>query len=761
MSGSSESPYIRLDVISGKNLNVPSCRLPAGIYISINVDSRRHWKSTISVLSSEKSAAWGDTVTLSSQASPAFSVEIRASYEADRILGSGEVIGKLELSWYDLLNHGDEPFNISFSSVRGVHPSLTLKVAVVHACDDALSDSLVDCKIARDTDAGHARFAKYVKYKRVPHLKVAVQHFQLVLDQCPVSHPDHAAALTNLAYARLEGYARNDLQDIDATTSLLRKALALRPQHHPDHPLSLYHLTEALNWRHIKKSTAADICEAAQLYHELLPLCPEGTYLRSIVEGPNGVDHVVGACNNLPKDASEEGICLRRVILELCPQGHQLRHSALGKLSLVLITRFTQRGNIDDLDESIRFLREAVSFCPEGHSDLVSYLNNLAVSLGYYRFDHQGKPNDLDEAISLYEEVLRLRPVGHEYRDVSLDNLGGALVRRFNKRKDIDDITRAISLRREALTLSPPGHPDCGITLNNLARALKTRYEELDVSEDLNEAIDLHRESLRLTRLDHPERHVTLYSLSLALRSRFTHTEKNEDVEEAINLGQESLAALSSLHPGRYFSYMCLRRAYLSRYQIQHNPADLSLAIENSRLASGHPTQGFPNRIRTALRWVAEAESHQHDSALEAYQVCLELFDNHMMTRSSIISRREAAAAFSGARSLPVDAASCAIRGDNLRRAVELVEQGRGQQWSLASRLKTPVEDLESVNPKLAHNYLELSKLVSNAAQDSTDSTDRAAADLAATKYRKLTEQWEAAGKGAIETQFDQSTSDL
>jgi hypothetical protein len=39
---------------------------------------------------------------------------------------------------------------------------------------------------------------------------------------------------------------------------------------------------------------------------------------------------------------------------------------------------------------------------------------------------------------------------------------------------------------------------------------------------------------------------------------------------------------------------------------------------------------------------------------------------------------------------------------------VELVEQGRGQQWSLASRLKTLDEDLESANPKLAYDYLEL-----------------------------------------------------
>jgi hypothetical protein len=37
-------------------------------------------------------------------------VEIRASYELERILGGGEVIGKVEISWDKLLDHGDEPF---------------------------------------------------------------------------------------------------------------------------------------------------------------------------------------------------------------------------------------------------------------------------------------------------------------------------------------------------------------------------------------------------------------------------------------------------------------------------------------------------------------------------------------------------------------------------------------------------------------------------------------------------------------------------
>ncbi|KAG1722666.1 CHAT domain-containing protein [Suillus lakei] len=734
MSCSLEGQSIRLELISGKNLKIPSWRVPAAIYISVNVDSRRRWKSPTRVLSSDKSVAWGDTVirrvTLNYQwrsGRPSSSIECWAMENS---------LGKLETSWDELLDHGDEPFDISFPPVRGVHPSLMLKAAVVHTCDNqdnVLLDSIIECEIARDTDAGHARFAQYVTSKTVSHLNDAIELFQLVLDQCPVDHPDHAAALTNLAWARLKGYIRKDLHDIDSSTSLFREALALRPLGHPDHPSSLYHLTSALTWRYIKKPAAVYI-------HEFRTT---GTYLRSIAAGANGVDYVIRACNNLPTDASDEGIHLRRIVLDICPLGHQHRPEPSTSLHGQLEARFDRHGTIDDLDECIQHRREAVSLCPEGHSDRDTYLNNLALSL-CSRFNHQRKSHDLNEAISLYEEALRLHPVGHKYRDFSLDNLGGALLTRFNQRSDVDDLYRSINLRREALTLCPPENPSRDITLNNLASALKTRYDKSDASEDLDEAIDLYRESLRLKRHDDPERHVTLHNLSSVLCSRFKQTQKNEDVEEAIRLCHESLEALPSLHPSRYYSYMWLQEAYLSRYRVQRKSADLSLAVENFRLASRHPTQGFPGRIMEAIEWARQAEVHQHESALEAYQVCLELFDNHVMTRSSIISRREAATAFRGAQSLPVDAASCATRNNDLQRAVELAEQGRGQQWSLASRIRTPLDDIKSASIPLADKLSEISKHLSNA-QGTAGGADRAAADRAAVRYRKLTEQWEAA----------------
>lgn len=125
----------------------------------------------------------------------------------------------------------------------------------------------------------------HMRRSRQSRLNDSLQHLQLVLNRCPVSHPDHTTALTNLAYVCLQGYIRNGFQGINTIVSHFRDALALRPQHHPDHHLSLYNLATTLTWRHNKKRAVVDIREAARLYHELLLLCPKDTYLRSIAAG--------------------------------------------------------------------------------------------------------------------------------------------------------------------------------------------------------------------------------------------------------------------------------------------------------------------------------------------------------------------------------------------------------------------------------------------------------------------------------------------
>ncbi|KAG1731574.1 hypothetical protein EDB19DRAFT_2041766 [Suillus lakei] len=264
--------------------------------------------------------------------------------------------------------------------------------------------------------------------------------------------------------------------------------------------------------------------------------------------------------------------------------------------------------------------------------------------------------------------------------------------------------------------LRPPGNLRWGTTLSDLAYALVVRYRRMHVSDDLNEAINLFRESLWLLQPGCLPEYRRAPKLSSALCSRFTQTRMNKDIEEAIHLCIQFLEALSLQHPERCLSYMQLQAAYLSRYQILHNAADLSLAVKNPGLASRYPTQGFPQRILATLNSVVTAEDYCHESALEAYAIAK--------------------------LPLPVDAALCTIRRKNLPKAVESVEQGCAQQWSLASRLRTSLEDLDSTNFNIAHKLSELSKRMSDARGSIVDA-DRATTDRVAIQYRRLSDQWD------------------
>ncbi|KAG1741556.1 uncharacterized protein EDB91DRAFT_1248103 [Suillus paluster] len=591
--------------------------------------------------------------------------------------GQGSVIGKLEKSWDELLDHDNEPFDLSLPPFEDFCPSLTLKVTLVHPCghdDSVLLNPIIESEIARCTDAGHTRLSKYMKSTSgVSHLNDAVNYFQWVLAQCPVGHPDRAAAVTDLAWARLQGYISKDLQYIDSIISLFRNALAL-----------------PLNWCYINEGIVIDIHESAQLCCELLPLCPGGTSLRS-VGVDTAINCVVRKCNKLPVDSYDEGIHIGRIVLKLCPLGYKHRRSALDNLSWGLCVRFQRSGSIVDIDESICLRRETVSLCSEGHPSRGDYLNDLAYSLAC-RFSQQHNFHDLNEAISLYEDALRLPcHAGYEYHGVALDNLGTTLLDRFQAYHDIHDINKAISLHCEALTFN--------------------RYGDLQAEEDLNEAIHLYRESLKLKQSVNSRRHLTLASFGSALCFRFIRTQNNEHIEELVDLCTETLEDLPALHQKQ----MVLLRLAMGRLFV-------SLPVENFRLASTH-TQGFPYyRMRTALDRVNQAEKYQHESALEAYHTCLNIFDHYAIAQPSIIARRNAITAFHGSQSLPVNAASCAIRCHDLQRAIELEEWGRGHL-------------------PLAQKLLALSECLSDA-QGSVVNTDLA---TTATEYKILMTQWEAA----------------
>ncbi|KAG2353169.1 CHAT domain-containing protein, partial [Suillus spraguei] len=261
----------------------------------------------------------------------------------------------------------------------------------------------------------------------------AIQCFQLVLDQCPVGHPHRAAALTNLAWARLQGYTRNYFQDIDSITSLFREALALRPQGHPDHPSAIYHLLKALIWRYRKER------------------------MRYISRN---------LCNY-------EGVHLRRVVLKLCPLGNEYRPRTLDKLAEAVEARFHQRGAINDLARAYSIVRHCVTI----HFTKLSLHITSALCL---RFTKTRKHEDIEEVIQLCQKSLDGLPSLHPSRYFSYVVLQRAYLSLDAASCAIrhDDLRRAVELLEQGRGQHGRWPLDSGLRWNSWSLQINQRLSD-------------------------------------------------------------------------------------------------------------------------------------------------------------------------------------------------------------------------------------------------------------------------------------------
>ena len=133
---------------------------------------------------------------------------------------------------------------------------------------------------------------------------------------------------------------------------------------------------------------------------------------------------------------------------------------------------------------------------------------------------------------------------------------------------------------------------------------------------------------------------------------------------------------------------------------------------EATSAASGGPLE---DRLLAALFWVDLSIQWSHPSSLDAYRKSLELLQVLVFTGSSLESlhyRLSSAVRLKGTRYLAVDAAACAIREGRVEIALELLEQGRSLLLTQTGRYRTPVDDLEAVDPNLADEFRRNSVLI-------------------------------------------------
>ncbi|KAG1835162.1 TPR-like protein, partial [Suillus variegatus] len=622
---------------------------------------------------------------------------------------------------------------------------------------------------------------------------IALQREALALR--PVGHTDRSASLSDLSVELSSRFDhRGNDKDLDEAITLQTEALTLCPVGHTDRSMSLYYLAHQLSSRFEHKGNDEDLDQAITLLREALVLRPVGHTERS-KSLDDLANHLSSRFEHRGNDEDlDQAIALHREALTLLSVDHTDRSMSLNNLASGLFSRFEHRGKDEDLDEAIALNREALALRPTGHTDRSISLNNLAVELSS-RFEHRGNDEDLDQAIGLLREALELRPVGHTGRSMSLDELANQLSSRFEHRGNNGDLNEAIALHREALASRPVGHTDRSMSLNNLANDLSSRFAHRGKDEDLDEAITLDREAVALVPVGHTDRSKSLSNLAIQLSFRFEHRNKDEDLDEAIALNREALALRPIGHTGRSKSLNNLATQLFTRFEHQSNREDLDESRENLRCALTLLTQHDPRqlvlqqslarvyllshrssldatgaventdslnvamhhlkaaanvvsagllpRLRASLHWARHASEYSHGTQLEAHTISMQLLDAYMSVTASVSSRHKAMKEFP--RTLAVDAASCALLSGDVRRAVELLEQGRTIIWTQMARLRTPLDSLQTHGDHavtLMKRFRDLSSLLDKTPADHSEDTPRVDVEADEIRYRRLVEDW-------------------
>ncbi|KAG1779400.1 CHAT domain-containing protein [Suillus placidus] len=705
-------------------------RIPAGFHVVVKADGAEYQTSNKSIHIDQAVVEWHERILLPCKPSSNVRVSVYASFELGPMLCHGELLRTFEISVGELLDRSEKSYPIIFPPKQEevVSACTSLLMTLEQRLSDE-NDAAVLCPLSTTlmsddmralllrTDAGHGLLARYRTMQNHRDLDQSIDHFECALSLCSMNHPYRPAALFNLATAKFT-------------------PLNLRPTDHPDRTVTQLHLAISLLSRFAKRGFRTDADAAQQLLSEVLDVCHANSHIyraaliaikksalhsaRSIDANDLGRERPTASMLTLsPKQladrverclriddphALDEVIFLHYDALGYYNAMHACRGQLLCNLGAILYARFKRRGNDEDLDQAISIQGEALALRPVGHTDRPSLLNNLANQLSS-RFDHRGNDKDLDQAIALHREALALRPVGHTDRSKSLNNLANQLSTRFHHRGNDKDLDQAIALHMEALALRPVGHTDRSKSLNNLANQLSTRFEHQDNREDLDES----REKLccALTLLtQHDPRQLAVHG---------------------------SLAKV----------YLSFHHSGLDGTGAGEDTDSLNAAMRHLKAAANVVSGGLLSRLRASLLWVRHASQHSHGTELEAHATSMQLLDAYMSTTASVSSRHNIIKDFPS--TLAVDAASCALRSGDVCRAVDLLEQGRTIIWTQMTRLRTPLDSLQTRGDHavaLVKRFRDLSSLLDKPSANYPEATPKVDVEAEETRYRRLVEDW-------------------
>ncbi|KAJ7479020.1 TPR-like protein [Mycena latifolia] len=573
----------------------------------------------------------------------------------------------------------------------------------------------------RLNNLGSSLLCRFDRLRDLSDINESVLKYEAAVRLTPEGHPDKLSRLESLGHALLSRFERfGDLTDLNKSVSKFEAVVRLTPEGHPDMHSRLSNFGYSLLCRFDRLGDLTDLNESVSKFEDVVRLTPEDhsdmpSGLTNLGNSLLGRFERVGNLTDLNESVSKFAAAVG-----LTPEGHPDMPSQLNNLGNSLCRRFERLGDLTDVNESVSKYEAAVRLTPVGHPALPSRLNNLGNSL-CRRFERLGDLTDVNESVSKLKDAVRLTPEDHPNKLSWLKNLGNPLLCRFDRLGDLTDLNESVSTLKAAIRLTPEHHPDMPAQLNNLGMSLFRRVQRLGDLTDLNESVSTLEAAVSLTQKHHPNMPLRLNSLGGSLVCRFQQLGDLTDLNESISKFEAAISLTPDGHPSRCMVLTNLGNSLLLRFMNSHAPQDREEMLIQYSHAASTSTGSTLIRFQAAAKWAEYAHIYQHPSLLRAYTTAIALVPEVAWLGLSISDRHHQ---LLRAGHIVRGAASAAIDAHEYSKAVEWLEQGRSVIWGQILSLRSPVDDLQMLHPKIAAELVSISNLLETSGTRSGIETD-------------------------------------
>lgn len=527
------------------------------------------------------------------------------------------------------------------------------------------------------------------------------------LELTPKQHPGRVDHLLSLASAlKLRFEATRSTKDIDDSIDSLHHALQIPKDSWDRRSVVLDHLGSALHLRFEKMNSMEDLDSLVQTRENALEITTDnGQRAFRLINLASARLYRYGK-KRMQSDL-DVALTANQTALESLSKDDPKRIICLANLGICLDALYLQTGSLKDLNAGINSYNEALKLSSNQDYERNMIERKLAQAL-WNRFEFTGSLGDLTTSIDILQQALNRGFMNDVQRRSCLNDLGIAFARRAERHGDLTDLDSAIAAFEESVTeLSEVPNTTRAVRLNNLAGALGRRFEWLGSRiEDSDAAIRSVEEAIRITPETHMERAAYFSNLGKHFHVRYEKQRRLEDLQKSIQYRRHAIEAASMTKSSQTMYFKALGETLYDLFEQTNSNNDLKASIDSYREGFACRLSPPTARIHSAVIGARLAGIIYPQEALSMLKKAVEMLP---IASPRTLRRSDQQYTLSNFAGMASDAAALSLRcGEDVSEALRLLELGRGVMISMLLETRTDITDLAVKQPDLASKFSKL-----------------------------------------------------